>query len=104
LWSAKEAVLKALRHGLRVDTRRVEVVYVAGVEGRGTVVGFPSGASPSVAWPPDETWHDLQIECAAGLASGGPASGRDRPPPDILPVRAWWRPWGEYVITIATYG
>ena len=32
LWSAKEAVLKVLRLGLTVDTRRVELRHVVGLE------------------------------------------------------------------------
>jgi 4'-phosphopantetheinyl transferase len=98
IWSAKESVLKALRHGLRMDTRRVEIVHVAGIEVIKTVAGHPSGGCPpggcpSVWEPPDETWHEIRIKCAA-----------DCPPPDTVPICAWWRPWEDYVLTIATRG
>jgi 4'-phosphopantetheinyl transferase len=104
VWSAKESVLKALRHGLRVDTRRVEIVHVAGIEGNETIAGFPSGGCPSVWPPPDETWHEIQIKCAPGLWPGGPEPSADSPPPDTVPISAWWRPWEDYVLTIATSG
>ena len=52
LWSAKESALKALRRGLRADTRSVEV---------------------RIAGPPDPTWGRLEIrpEIAAGVALEG---------------------------------
>lgn len=43
IWSLKEAVLKALRLGLRVDTRRVEVL---------DVVGFDSTPDDATHWQP----------------------------------------------------
>jgi hypothetical protein len=46
VWSAKEAVLKALRQGLRVDTRRVEIGHVAGIAPRRT---SPTG------------WHEVRV-------------------------------------------
>ena len=35
IWSAKEAMLKVLRQGLRLDTRKVEVLRIASLEGDG---------------------------------------------------------------------
>jgi len=79
LWSAKEATLKALRHGLRMDTRRVEIGYAAGIEPRQT-------ESVAIPWPASEMWHELEIHCTlAGTAQ----------------LVAWWRPHGSYVLTLA---
>jgi 4'-phosphopantetheinyl transferase len=84
LWSAKEATLKAMRQGLRVDTRRVEIRHVAGIE--------PDPAKREAttrvtgAWPAPEAWHELGIYCAlVGTAH----------------LTAWWRPQGNYVLTLA---
>ena len=79
VWSAKEAVLKALRHGLRVDTRSVEILLVAGLE------DTPAG----VQQPLEPSWRQVQVRCTL------PGSGR---------IDAWWRPWDDYVLTIATCG
>jgi 4'-phosphopantetheinyl transferase len=79
LWSAKEATLKALRHGLRVDTRRVEIRHAAGIE--------PQQAnSVAISWPASEVWHKVEIQCALDGATH---------------FDAWWRPHGEYVLTLA---
>ena len=43
-WSAKEATLKALREGLRLDTRTCEVDL------RAALSGLPPGVDPPVAW------------------------------------------------------
>ena len=75
LWSAKESVLKVLRHGLRVDTRMVEVHQVAGIE----EAAAPSGL-------PLVNWHPLQISSALPGTSG---------------IAAWWRSEGSYVFTLA---
>jgi 4'-phosphopantetheinyl transferase len=91
IWSAKESVLKALHHGLRVDTRTVEIRHVAGLDAPGT----EGGAAQS---PPDVA---LQ---RAGLSAGGLAwqevevvSGV----PGALRIAAWWRPEGDSVLTLA---
>ena len=79
IWSAKEAVLKALRHGLRVDTRCVEVHHAAGIEPQRT-----KGAA--ISWPASDAWHEVEIHCTlAGSAH----------------LYAWWRPHGDYVLTLA---
>jgi 4'-phosphopantetheinyl transferase len=78
LWSAKEAVLKALRHGLRVDTRSVEIYHVAGIED-----DLARAEAGDLAPVP---WHTLDVRCAL------PGAGQ---------LAAWWRPDGPYVLTLA---
>lgn len=75
LWSVKEAVLKALRLGLTVDTRRVEVWHVAGIESLG---GSPSG--------PLGQWAKAAVHCSLPNASS---------------LCAWWRLQTPYVFTLA---
>lgn len=53
LWSAKEAVLKAVREGLRIDTRQVEIILPA-------VLGAE--------------WSPLEIAVSAALASRFPGA------------------------------
>jgi 4'-phosphopantetheinyl transferase len=79
LWSAKEAVLKVLRLGLTVDTRRVEILHVAGLEP-------PSDVAPSPPWP--RGWSRVEVRCTL---------------PGTAPLCAWWRPEGHYVLTLATF-
>lgn len=79
VWSAKESVLKALRHGLRVDTRSVEILHVAGLEETLAVL----------QQTPDPMWYEIQIRCTL---------------PGTAPLDAWWRPWDRYVLTMATCG
>jgi 4'-phosphopantetheinyl transferase len=79
IWSAKESALKALRQGLRVDTRRVEIDRVAGIEA--------DDIPPSLNLKP-ETWLQLHISCS--LSDTGPFLG-------------WWRPDGDDVLTIASH-
>ncbi|MBN1642314.1 MAG: 4'-phosphopantetheinyl transferase superfamily protein [Anaerolineae bacterium] len=89
IWSAKEAVLKALRHGLRVDTRAVEVQYVDGLDGAAPqdgqepvhVVLTRVGANASGA-----AWRTVEV------TSQLPGARR---------IAAWWRPEGERVLTLA---
>jgi len=52
-WSAKESALKALRQGLRVDTRDVAVTLADGVEGAG------------------DGWNRLQVKYVNGRKLGG---------------------------------
>lgn len=77
IWSAKEAVLKAVRLGLRVDTRAVEVCRIQGLE-------QDEGAGEPSLDP--ETWYEMRI--ASTL-------------PDAPRFDAWWRPDGDYVLTLA---
>lgn len=61
LWSAKESALKALRTGLRLDTRSVTVTLAAALRDR--------SSHP----PPDDldTWHPLQTCCSTGKVFQG---------------------------------
>jgi 4'-phosphopantetheinyl transferase len=71
VWSAKEAVLKALRQGLRVDTRRVEIGHVAGIAPRRT---SPTG------------WHEVRVSSEL---------------PGTAHPASWWRSDGNDVLTLA---
>lgn len=71
IWSAKESVLKALRLGLRVDTRQVNCLPAIGTD--------------------VSVWTSVQVWLAAPLAG--------RLGDNVL--SAWWRRYGEYVITLA---
>jgi 4'-phosphopantetheinyl transferase len=77
IWSAKEAVLKAVRLGLRVDTRKVEVCDIQGME--------PSEGAGRPALDP-EAWYEMRI------VSTLPGEPR---------FAAWWRPDDDYVLTLA---
>jgi phosphopantetheinyl transferase len=91
MWSVKEAVLKAFREGLRVDTRAVEVQHVAGLEADAARAGE---ASPPPALPlhrvgdgaTSERWQPVQVACTVRGA---------------LRVAAWWRPEGDSVLAMA---
>ncbi|WP_129670554.1 4'-phosphopantetheinyl transferase superfamily protein [Candidatus Chloroploca sp. Khr17] len=72
IWSTKEAVLKALRHGLRVDTRLVECL-----------VPLLDAADQ------DAGWRAFLAHCDPSL--GAPPAG----------VRCWWRQDHHVVLTIA---
>ena len=71
IWSGKEAVLKALREGLRIDTRRITCRFD----------GFAS--------PPQE-WTPFTVVVDDGLAAqfSGAWSG-------------WWRVKDRFVLTMA---
>jgi 4'-phosphopantetheinyl transferase len=77
IWSAKEAVLKAVRLGLRVDTRTVEVRHVQGME--------PDQGAEGLSLDP-EAWYEMRIVTTL---------------PDEPHFAAWWRPDGDYVLTLA---
>jgi 4'-phosphopantetheinyl transferase len=70
VWSAKESALKALRAGLRLDTRDV-------------VVALGQEEPPAVSVPPGQWWP---------LAVGYPAGGRA--------LAGWWRWDAEWVTTV----
>jgi len=70
VWSAKEAVLKALHLGLTVDTRSVECLIA------------PVDERPS-AWTP------FTIGCDDG-----------RLPQPAPPLTGWWRVWDNFVLTL----
>lgn len=87
LWSAREAVFKGQRTGLRVDTRTVEIGPVPGIE----VAPQPAPSTqPTLcrvgnACRADE-WQPLAVTCRL---------------PGLLRTAAWWRPEGESVLTLA---
>jgi 4'-phosphopantetheinyl transferase len=70
IWSAKEAMLKALGVGLHWDTRQVEVIEIGGLVGRRKA---------------REGWQDLEVESAAAGAGI---------------FRGWWQPRGDYVLSV----
>jgi hypothetical protein len=72
-------VLKALRQGLRVDTRRVEIHPIASIEG---------GEEPRRYDLKPEAWHEVQVSCTL------PGTGL---------FLAWWRPDGNDVLTLAAH-
>jgi 4'-phosphopantetheinyl transferase len=81
IWSAKEAVLKAMGLGLRLDTRTVQVLGERPVA-EGSLL--PDG------------WRPLHTSLSRGREPGGAprrASARD--------VTVFWRDEGEYVLTVA---
>ena len=71
IWSGKEAVLKALREGLRIDTRRI-------------TCRFDSFAAPPQAWTP------FQIGVDDGIAAQFPGEWL-----------GWWCVKEQFVLTIA---
>ena len=73
IWSAKEAVLKALRVGLRADTRLLTCC-------------FPSPLAPS------DGWGVFRTQCDASLLS------IDQP----FEINGWWRCDDGFVMTLAT--
>lgn len=87
-WSAKEAVLKALRLGLTVDTRSVECLL------------------PNTNPVASNNWHALQINASALLPTRGvnkrtsplPPTFRARPRLEVI-----WRMIDGYVLTIALF-
>jgi 4'-phosphopantetheinyl transferase len=91
VWSAKESALKAMRTGLRQDTRSVEVRFPAG--------GAPAGSGPAAGGP-------------AGSAGAAPAGGGA--PAGWLPLAVrltggpelpgWWLRCGAFLLTVAGAG
>jgi len=73
IWSAKEAALKALRLGLRADTRRI--VWL-----------------PSVFHPLSTGWAPVDIRCDPALLPGDPT---------FFALSGWWRIQGDYALTLA---
>jgi 4'-phosphopantetheinyl transferase len=71
IWSGKEAVLKALREGLRIDTRRITCQFDA----------FTA--------PPQE-WTPFTVEVDDGLAAQFPGAWS-----------GWWRVEGRFTLTMA---
>ena len=72
IWSGKEAVLKALREGLRIDTRRITCRF------------------DPFAGPPQD-WTPFIVVVDDGLAAQFPGAWS-----------GWWRLHNSYVLTLAT--
>jgi 4'-phosphopantetheinyl transferase len=89
IWSAKEAVLKALREGLRMDTRSVEIGHVPGIE---TPTRAAQALHPSMIMrhvenkASDAQWPPVAVTCST---------------PGMFRFAAWWRPDGDYVLAMA---
>ena len=87
-----ESVLKALRKGLRMDTRSVEIGPVVGIERPTLVPETESRSHPQLARKrvgcdmADDLWYPLQVRCDA---------------PGAFRYVAWWRPDGDNVLTMA---
>ena len=86
IWSAKEAVLKALREGLRLDTRAVEIAHVAGLEDDTGAADVDVTLQRVGSGLADEQWHPVTVSCAV---------------PGVLRCAAWWCPDGDSVLTAA---
>jgi len=85
IWSAKEAALKALRKGLSVDTRAVEI----------SIAPFQDAS---------EQWTRFEIELCADARRGlGEYELGDHALDDHkdAPLQGWWRVWENFVLTIA---
>jgi 4'-phosphopantetheinyl transferase len=76
LWSAKESTLKALRQGLRVDTRCVAVAFDTRTDHEHGTAGFGEATDPS-------RWHPLLVRYAESEVLHG-----------------WWRNAGNLVRTL----
>lgn len=86
IWSAKEAVLKALRLGLTVDTRRV--------------VCLPT--RPSYPGSPEaQAWLAVEIKCDPTLLQLYAERAR-QDPAEALTLAGWWRTANGYVLTLAS--
>jgi len=73
LWSAKESALKALRVGLRLDTRSVSASPIEGPES-GVEGGGPRREDQALASTPScgpDGWRPLQVRCAGGQVFQG---------------------------------
>jgi len=77
-WSAKESALKALRTGLRLDTRSLKVIPLPSIHGQDREACILAAGSS-----PIDTWHRLQVCCATGQAFQG-----------------WWQHAGSLVRTV----
>lgn len=71
LWSAKEAVLKAMREGLRIDTKQLEITIPALADSR-------------------EEWTELAVRFVPELKARYPGTWT-----------LWWRRYGAFVLTLA---
>lgn len=85
-WSAKEAVLKALRLGLTVDTRRVRCLPATGME-------LTAG--------PEHGWNEVHVDCDLGLLPMAAGQARGSAAVCDWDIRGWWRREGKFVLTMA---
>jgi len=69
-WSAKESALKALRTGLRLDTRSLTVVPISSIQDEKIERPKAQGLSRQLQ---DElgAWHPLRVSCSAGQVFQG---------------------------------
>lgn len=79
VWSAKEAVLKALRLGLTVDTRAVGILLLES----------QAGGLPALPRPDGGAWKGFAVCSAPALRCGG------------QPFAGFWRECGGFVLSIA---
>ena len=82
VWSAKEAVLKALRLGLTVDTRSVEILLSRS----------PAPGVPGLPRPEGGGWMGFAACCAPGLPGGD------------QPLAGFWREQDGFVLSVAVAG
>jgi 4'-phosphopantetheinyl transferase len=88
IWSAKEAVLKALQLGLTVDTRRVICLPATGLE-------LTAGA--------EHGWSEVHVQNDPNLLPEAlRRAGRLPATSDYdWQIRGWWRRAGRFVLTLA---
>jgi 4'-phosphopantetheinyl transferase len=65
LWSGKESALKALRTGLRLDTRSVVVNLVDGFRSPSQKLPRCREDSALIVQPACDVWHPLHVRCSA---------------------------------------
>jgi 4'-phosphopantetheinyl transferase len=82
VWSAKEAVLKALRLGLSVDTRSIEILLSE----------QDAPGAPGLPRPDGGGWKGFAACCAPGVPGGA------------LPIAGFWREKDGFVMTMAVAG
>jgi len=82
VWSAKEAVLKALRLGLSVDTRSVEILLSE----------EDAAGAPGLPRPDGGGWKGFAVCCAPDLPGGE------------HPIAGFWREKDGFVMTMAVAG
>ena len=87
VWSAKESALKALKVGLRYDTRDVEVeLSESSLTANDGVLGCAPHISLFGASEHETSWHPLSVTCRNGHC-----------------LRGWWLVAGELVRTIVAF-
>jgi 4'-phosphopantetheinyl transferase len=83
IWSAKEATLKALRLGLRADTRQVSCPILLDAIGADDV-------------PPEYRWSKFAVEVDPALWAQAGLNG----PAQWHTVSGWWQIMGNYALTL----